>query len=68
MDETWTGDARIIRESPSGKAWLIDIEGETMWIPKSGVHDDSEVWKDEPGYNEGTLILEGWIARKKGLI
>ena len=35
------------------------------WIPKSVVHDDSEVYKQG---DEGKLVLEEWFALKEGLI
>ncbi len=41
------------------------IEGETIWLPKSQVHEDSEVW--EKG-QVGKLVVTEWIAEQKGLI
>lgn len=35
------------------------------WIPKSQIHDDSEVWKNG---QEGELIIPEWLAHEKGLI
>ena len=55
--------AKAIKETD--KALLCDIEGEEMWIPKSVIDDDSEVYKED---DEGTLIISDWFARKKGLI
>lgn len=46
------------------KALLCVIDDEEKWIPKSVVHDDSEVWKE---FDEGTLILKTWFAEKEGL-
>lgn len=37
--------------------------GEEVWIPKSQVHDDSEVW--QPGH-EGTLVITEWLAIERG--
>ena len=36
---------------------------EDEWVPKSQVHDDSEVWKEG---QEGDLVVKDWIAEKKG--
>lgn len=35
-----------------------------LWIPRSVIHDDSEVWKQG---DQGRLILKGWWARENGL-
>jgi hypothetical protein len=48
------------------KAILVEIDGEDRWIPKSVVHDDSEVY-DENEHNEGTLALKAWFAEKEKL-
>lgn len=34
------------------------------WIPKSQIHDDSEVYK--PG-TSGKLVITGWFAEREGL-
>lgn len=61
-------DCRCIGESE--KAIQVEIgegrrEAETIWIPKSQVHDDSEVWKKG---QVGKLVVTEWIAEEKGLI
>lgn len=56
-------DVYVVRET--GNALLCDINGEEMWIPKSQISDDSEIWEGE---QEGTLVISAWIARQKGLI
>ena len=50
-------------ESGSGSL-LCDVEGEEVWIPKSQIHDDSEVYEDG---TDGDLVISRWIAEKKGL-
>jgi hypothetical protein len=49
------------------KALLVEIEGEEEWVPKSVIHDDSEVFDDDENA-EGMLVLEEWWAEKSGLI
>jgi len=49
------------------KALLVEIEGEEEWVPKSVIHDDSEVFDDDENA-EGMLVLEDWWAEKSGLI
>jgi hypothetical protein len=44
---------------------LVKIYDQEVWIPKSQIHDDSEVYKAD---TEGTLIISEWIAEKKELI
>lgn len=46
-------------------ALLCRIDGKEVWIPRSHVDDDSEVW--EPG-QEGDLVISEWIATQKGLV
>lgn len=46
-------------------AILCVIDGKSIWIPKSQVHDDSEVYKDG---DSGTLVITQWIAEQKGLV
>lgn len=61
--EPFTCDGRCIRETD--KAILVKLEtGEEKWIPKSVVHDDSEVY--EKG-GEGKLVVQGWWAEAQGL-
>lgn len=51
----------------SGKAILVKLEDgeEPVWIPKSHVDDDSEVY--EAG-TCGELVVSEWIAVQKGLV
>lgn len=60
--------AKVVSESESGKALLIYIPeiGENVWIPKRGIHDDSEIWK--VGQEPGELVIEDWVAEQKGWI
>jgi hypothetical protein len=41
--------------------------GKKINVPKSVIHDDSEVWERDDG-KEGNLVVEGssWWAREKG--
>ena len=55
----------VFAKYDSGKALLCVIEGEEMWIPKSQIHDDSEVWQE---HDRGVLVITEWIAEQKGLL
>ena len=58
-------DVTVLQETP--KALRIVIEGEEKWVPKSVIHDDSDVFDgDENG--TGTLIVKSWWAKKEGLL
>lgn len=49
------------------RALLCVIDGEEHWIPKSQIHDDSEVYDDSDNA-DGTLVLTEWICKEKGLV
>lgn len=53
-------------EAESDKAILVEIDGVKHWVPKSQIHDDSEVYSKASG--GGTLIVTGWWAEQKGLL
>lgn len=54
-------------EAETDKAILVEIEGEKMWVPKSQIDDDSEVYSKKSGEGGGTLIVSEWWAKKNGL-
>ena len=41
----------------------VNLEGEEVLIPKSQIHDNSEVYK---AGTEGSLIVTEWLAEKRG--
>ena len=64
MRGTRVGEARALRDS--GKALLVEVEGEEFWVPHSAIHADSEIYDAEEN-GEGELVLERWYAEKEGL-
>ncbi len=52
-------------EAETDAALLVVIDGEKVWLPKSGIHDDSEVYAKD---TDGTLVVHEWLARKRGWI
>lgn len=63
MSDVCRFEARAIRDS--GKALLCKIEEDVeVWIPKSQIHDDSEVYEEG---HEGTLVIPLWLAEAKDL-
>jgi len=54
---------RGVRETD--RALLVMLaDGEEKWIPKSVIHDDSEVY--EP-HDEGELVVKAWFAEKEDM-
>jgi hypothetical protein len=59
------GQGKVLRETD--KAILFEnIDDEQLWVPKSVIHDDSEVWADADDKREGELIVKQWWAEKNG--
>jgi hypothetical protein len=57
------GEGKVLRETE--KAILVSLEGAgEKWIPKSVVHDDSEIWKKD---DTGKLVVKMWWAEKNVL-
>lgn len=56
-------DVQAVRETEA--ALLVVIENEDVWVPKSLIDDDSEVWKTG---DKGILVVPEWFARKNGLM
>lgn len=56
-------------EAETAKALLVKIEGfpGARWVPKSQIHEDSEVF-DEDDHRSGTLVVKQWWAEKEGLV
>lgn len=56
------GDVQSLSESP--RAVLVYAKGREHWIPKSQIHDESEVYERDQW---GDLIITKWIAKERGL-
>lgn len=54
----------VLAVAETDKGLCVVIEDEEVWLPKSQIDDDSEVYRRG---TEGTLIVSRWIAEKKGL-
>ena len=57
-------------KSTTDKAALVVVHGDQpVWIPKSQIHDDSEIFFNEKEASmEGTLVIPEWLAIEKGLV
>ena len=53
-------------ENPEQTAILFDTkEYGAIWVPVDNIHDDSECFDVNRGY-EGELVVKQWFAEKKG--
>lgn len=60
------GQAQLVRETD--KAVLVELEDDDQsqrWIPKSQIHDDSEVFNKDNA--TGDLVVTRWFAEKESL-
>ena len=58
-------DVTFLRDSPSGKAWLVTNGKDEIWVPKSQIIDV----EDEPRAGVATKIeLPVWLLEKSGLV
>ena len=64
MDELIRFDARSIRDTDLAVLVIIEEE-EEVWIPKSVIHDDSDIFEAD---QEGELVVPEWFAKKNSLI
>ncbi len=48
-------------------AILVDVCGEEMWIANSQIDDRSELSEDSEVGDSGNLLINPWLAKKKGL-
>ena len=55
----------VTAKRETAMALLCEIERDDLrWVPKSCIHDDSEVFKEG---DEGELAVKSWWAEKEGL-
>ena len=52
-------------EAETDLALLCNIDDKKHWIPKSVVHEDSEVSSEG---DTGTIVLQRWFAEKERLV
>ena len=55
-------DVKIVHQTDRAIKVKLDDERE-IWVPKSVIHDNSEIWKVE---EEGDLMVKRWWAEKEG--
>lgn len=64
MEGASIDDVKVINETD--KAILVDLGDRKLWVPKSAILDESDVWSlKNPG--PGALVVAQWFAEKEGL-
>lgn len=61
------GQAQAISGTEKALRVLLESEDEPRWIPRSQIHDDSEVY-DDKNNTTGDLVVTRWFAEKEGLV
>lgn len=61
------GLAQAIAETEKALRVQLESEDSPRWIPKSQIHDDSEVY-DADKNATGDLVVTRWFAEKEGLV
>jgi len=55
----------VVVKAETTSALLVEVDGEEVWMPKSQIDDDSEVYK---AGTSGKLVVTEWIATQKKLV
>lgn len=63
LDEVTFTVEDVVCSKETDKALLCNIDDDLVWIPKSQVHDTSEVWKEG---QTGDLVVKRWFAEQRG--
>lgn len=64
-DEEGVSQSNCVCIAETDKAILVNVpdEDKEVWVPKSMVHDDSEVYAKG---HRGELVVKSWLANKLG--
>ena len=65
QDPCSLGSGKVKRSTP--KALLVELDsGEEQWVPRSVIHEDSELYTSQGENAEGELVVLQWWAEKEG--
>lgn len=59
------GHTEVVGATDKALRVQLKKEDSPRWIPKSVIHADSEVYREDS--EPGDLVLEQWFAEKEGL-
>lgn len=62
-DAVSLGGAVVLRSTDKALFCEVHDLGESIWIPRSVIHDDSEVYDDD---HDGELVVKSWWAHERG--
>lgn len=56
--------------SETDKAILVNLDGDSVWVPKSQIDEDSEIYGGGNNHRgeEGKLVVSAWWARQAGYV
>lgn len=60
------GQAQAIAGTEKALRVQLESEDTPRWVPKSQIHDDSEIYDDKDNAT-GDLVVSRWFAEKEGL-
>lgn len=60
------GACKVLAATEKALKVQLEVEDAPRWVPKSQIHDDSEVF-DANHNDEGDLVVTQWFAEKEGL-
>lgn len=60
------GEGIVLRTTEA--AVLVEVENEEIWIPKSLLHEDSEIDEDSEPDQEGSVVVPLWWAEQEGYV
>lgn len=62
MKYAYIEDCKVVQDTE--KAICVEIGSETIWIPRSQLHDDCELKEKD---DEGDLIIPQWLAERNDI-
>ena len=60
--EVGEGEVRVVTEK--ALMFYVDATETEVWVPKSVIHEDSEIEEDADKGDEGILVVKEWFADK----
>lgn len=64
-EKVYFENTKAIGETKMALKVKLEDRIEPIWVPKSIIHDDSEVWING---HSGQLVLPEWFCIKEGLV
>lgn len=65
-DDVVEVEVEVLVETEKALHVFVVDTGDEVWIPKSQIHDDSDVYSRDT--SPGTITITRWIAEQKGIV